>query len=128
MIKKQLSVFLENKNGQLSEITGVLADNNVNLMALNIAETADYGVLRLIVDDERKAAAVLSENDFILSVNPVEMIAVPNKPGGLHALLNKMSDAGIGVEYMYSIFGQADGQAYMIFKVDNPEKLEEIAK
>ena len=126
MIRNQISVFLENANGRLTQITGILAENNIDLQALNIAEASDYGILRVIVDDEEKALKVLSDNGFIAKMSPVTVAVVPNKPGGLHALLKKMSDENIGIEYMYSIFGGADGDAKMIFKSDNSEKLEEI--
>ena len=128
MIRNQLSVFLENRNGQLCEITGILAENGINLNALNIAETIDYGVLRLIVDDERKAAAVLSEQGYVVSVNPVVTTNVPNVPGGLHGVLSKITEAGIGVAYMYSIFGDINGSAQMAFRVEDPEKLENLLK
>lgn len=126
MIKNQLSVFLENQNGMLSEITDILAKGNINLIALNIAETKDYGVLRLIVDDEKKAAAILSEQGFVVSVNPIQVISVVNQAGGLNDLLQKLNKNNVGIEYMYSIFGEIDGKAYMVFKVDTDRNLEEL--
>lgn len=126
MIKNQLSVFLENQNGMLSEITDILAKGNINLIALNIAETKDYGVLRLIVDDERRAAAILSEQGFVVSVNPIQVISVVNQAGGLNDVLQKLNKNDVGIEYMYSIFGEIDGKAYMVFKVDTDKNLEEL--
>ena len=115
----QISVFLENKAGQLADITGILSENQVNMRAINIAETADYGVLRLIVDDAAKASSILLEQGFILTMTPVVGVAVPDTPGGLSNVLSVISRAEIDVEYMYSVFGQKDGQACMIFRVED---------
>lgn len=122
----QISVFLENKAGQLADITGILSDNQVNMRAINIAETADYGVLRLIVDDATKASSILLEQGFILTMTPVVGVAVPDTPGGLSKVLGMISAAGIDVEYMYSVFGQKDGQACMIFRVADTDALTEV--
>lgn len=119
----QISVFLENKAGQLADITGILSDNQVNMRAINIAETTDYGVLRLIVDDAAKASSILLEQGFILTMTPVVGVAVPDTPGGLSKVLGVISGAGIDVEYMYSVFGQKDGQACMIFRVADSDGL-----
>lgn len=119
----QISVFLENKAGQLADITRILAEAQVNMRAISIAETADYGVLRLIVDDAPKASAVLLGEGFILTMTPVVGVAVPDTPGGLGKVLSVISRAGIDVEYMYSVFGQKDGQAFMIFRVADTEGL-----
>ena len=117
----QISIFLENRAGQLSEITKILSENNIDLKALNIAETADYGILRIISDDSDKAAKLLRDNGFIVTETPVAAAAVPNKAGGLNELLNIISKEEIDIEYMYSVFGQKDGLAYMIFKVKDVE-------
>ena len=122
----QISVFLENKAGQLADITGILSDNQVNMRAINIAETADYGVLRLIVDDAAKASSILLEQGFILTMTPVVGVAVPDTPGGLSKVLSVISTAGIDVEYMYSVFGQRDGKACMIFRVADTDGLTEV--
>ncbi len=119
----QISVFLENKAGQLADITGILSDNQVNMRAINIAETADYGVLRLIVDDASKASSILLEQGFILTMTPVVGVAVPDTPGGLSKVLGVISREEIDVEYMYSVFGQKDGQACMIFRVADTDAL-----
>lgn len=119
----QISVFLENKAGQLADITKILSENQVNMRAINIAETADYGVLRLIVDDAAKASSILLEQGFILTMTPVVGVAVPDAPGGLSNVLGVISRAEIDVEYMYSVFGQKDGQACMIFRVADAEGL-----
>lgn len=119
----QISVFLENKAGQLADITGILSENQVNMRAISIAETADYGVLRLIVDDASKASSILLEQGFILTMTPVVGVAVSDTPGGLSKVLSIISRAEIDVEYMYSVFGQKDGQACMIFRVADTDRL-----
>ena len=119
----QISVFLENRAGQLADITRILAEAQVNMRALSIAETTDYGVLRLIVDDAPKASSVLLGEGFILTMTPVVGVAVPDRPGGLGQVLSVISQAGIDVEYMYSVFGQKDGEAFMIFRVADTDGL-----
>ena len=126
MTIQQLSVFLENRAGQLSEVTELLAKNHVDMQALNIAETADYGVLRLIVDMPQRAAALLREHGFIVRETPVVQAPVPDHPGGLNEVLRAIAAANIDIEYMYSVLGQMNGLAYMVFRVDEPEKLDAI--
>ena len=124
----QISVFLENRAGQLAEITGILAENNIDLRALNIAETTDYGVVRLIVSDPIKASTILLEHGFILTMTPVVAASVVDRPGGLAALLKILAEKNVDVQYMYSIFGQVDGKAHMIFRVTDSDKLVELLK
>ncbi len=126
MTIQQLSVFLENRAGQLSAVTELLAQNHVDMQALNIAETADYGVLRLIVDMPQRAARLLRENGFIVRETPVVQAPVSDKPGGLNAALSSIAAADIDIEYMYSGMSQKNGLAYMIFRVSEPEKLDRI--
>lgn len=126
MILKQLSVFLENRAGQLSEVTELLAQNHVDMQAINIAETADYGVLRLIVDAPQRAAALLREQGFIVRETPVVQAPVSDKPGGLNTILRTIAAAKIDIEYMYSVMGQQSGLAYMIFRVADPERLDAV--
>ncbi len=113
----QISVFLENRAGQLSELTGALTAKSIDIRALNVAETTQYGVIRLIVDDYKKAIDTLVENGFIVSVTKVAAVKVPDAPGGLHSLLSVLNAENIDIEYMYSMLGKGDGFAYMIFKV-----------
>ncbi len=117
MAVNQISVFLENRPGQLAEITGLLAENKINLRAISIAETADYGVLRLIADDAEKATNVLLSQGNILTMNPVTVVAVPDKPAGLSELLNLLADGEVSIEYMYSLFTHQNDKAYMVFRV-----------
>ena len=123
----QISVFLENRAGQLADITGILSDNHVDLRAINIAETADYGIARLIVDTPKKAMELLQEKGFILRLTPVVQAAVPDRPGGLNELLAAVAEAGIDIEYMYSAFhGQKNGLAYMVFRVEDTQRLDKV--
>ena len=122
----QISVFLENRAGQLSELTGALTDQNVDIRALNVAETAQYGVIRLIVDDYKKAIDSLVEAGFIVSATRVAAVRVPDAPGGLHSLLSVLNTEGVDIEYMYSMLGKGDGFAYMIFKVGDPDAFREV--
>ncbi|MBR5543263.1 MAG: ACT domain-containing protein [Oscillospiraceae bacterium] len=124
----QISVFLENRAGQLSEITKLLADNGINLRAISIAETSDYGVLRMIADDAERASSILLEQGNIISMTPVSVVAVPDRPAGLSEVLSIIAEAGIDIEYMYSLFTHADDKAYMVFRVDGEEKLSSAIK
>ena len=118
----QISVFLENRAGQLSEITSILSENKIDMRAISIAETTDYGVLRLIVSEPERTASILLARGFILSMTPVVAVAVPDEPGGLARVLHILADAQIDIEYMYSIIGRIAGRAYMIFRVSDEEK------
>ena len=127
MIIQQISVFLENRAGQLLDVTKALADNQIDMQAINIAETADYGIARLIVNTPKKAMTVLHEKGFILRLTPVVQATVPDRPGGLNVLLEAVAEAGIDIEYMYSAFqGQNNGLAYMVFRVEDPESLDKV--
>lgn len=123
MTIQQISVFLENRSGQLSEITGILAKNNIDLRALHIAEAADYGVLRMITVNPQEASRILLENGFVLSMTPVTAVEVPDEPGGLAKLLDVLAQAGQDIEYMYSVCSKKDGMAYMILRVADADQL-----
>ena len=118
----QISIFLENRAGQLAQVTRVLADNAIDMRAISIAETSDYGVLRMIVDDAQKATDVLLENGYILSKTPVTAVAVPDAVGGLVPVLETLAEGSIDVEYRYSLFTHREGTAYMVFRVSDEEK------
>ena len=115
----QISVFLENRAGQLAEITKLLAAEGVDIRALSIAETADYGVARMIVNDAGKASSVLLHHGDILSMTPVYAVEVPDQPGGLAELLGLLAESHIDVEYMYSLFFHEPGKACMVLRVSN---------
>ena len=119
----QISVFLENRTGQLAEITGLLAGEGIDIRAISIAETADYGLARLIVDDSHKASSILLQHGDILSMTPVWAVEEPDSPGGLAELLNILAQEQIDVEYMYSLFTHREGRAYMVLRVSNEPRL-----
>jgi len=110
----QISVFMENRPGQLSEILESLAGENINLRALCVAETQEYGVLRLIADNPEKAVKRLTEDHWVAVVNKVTAVAVPDRPGGLSELIKMLAEDNVDIEYMYSVFNKKDGRAYMI--------------
>ncbi|MBR4889634.1 MAG: amino acid-binding protein [Clostridia bacterium] len=114
--------FLENRAGQLAEITKILAENAVDLRAISIAETADYGILRLIVDDAEKATSLLLKHGYLLSMTPVLVVAVPDAPGGIAPVLATLAEGNIDIEYMYSLFTHIEGKAYIVFRVAEAEK------
>ena len=115
----QISVFLENRTGQLAEITQLLAQNHVDIRAISIAETLDYGLARMIVDDAQKASSILLQHGDILSMTPVWAIEVPDRPSGLSDLLAVLAQNHIDVEYMYSLFTNKDGHAYMVLRISD---------
>ena len=124
----QISVFLENRAGQFAEITGILAENKVDLRAISIAETTDYGVLRIIVDNAEKATAILMQHGYLMSMTPVLVIAVPDRPGGVATVLATLAEGNIDIEYMYSLFTHKEGKSYIVFRVAEMEKFVELLK
>lgn len=123
MSVKQISVFLENRPGCLHEMTKVLADAKIDLRGLSLAETSDFGIVRLIVDDVTGTASTLRDAGFVASMTDVMAVEVPNVPGGLNRVLEILDGAGINVEYMYAILGNKKSDtAYMIFRVDDNAK------
>ena len=120
----QISVFLENRTGELAQITRKLADKNIDIRAISIAETSDYGIARMIVNDCSAAASILLEQGTILSMTPVWAVEVPDRPAGLADLLAALAQENIAVEYMYSLFTHREGRAYMVMRVaDDPKFL-----
>ena len=117
MTVNQISVFVENKPGALAQIAAELVAGGVNMRALSIAETNDFGVLRFIADDDRKAAFVLSDADYVLTVTPVLAVVIRDEPGSFAAALKVLADAGIDVEYIYAFLTPRPGSACMIFRV-----------
>jgi hypothetical protein len=124
----QISVFLENRTGQLAEITQLLSENRIDIRAISIAETADYGLARMIVDDAQKASSVLLQHGDILSMTPVWAVEVPDRPGGLAELLAALAQYHVDVEYMYSLFVHQDEKAYMVLRISDEEKLVQALK
>ncbi len=121
MLVEQIAVFLENKSGRLAEITAVLAENNINIRALSVADTADFGILRLIVDNVEKAKAVLKENGFTVGKTTVIAVEVEDKTGGLAKVLSCIHNANINVEYMYAFVNKTGENAVLIFRFEKTE-------
>lgn len=122
MIVHQISIFLENRAGQIAQVTRILADNKIDMRAISIAETTEYGVLRLIVSDAELATGILLDKGFILSMTPVHVVAVPDQVGGLAPVLEAIADGNLDIEYMYSLFTHKEGKAYMVFRNSDEEK------
>ena len=117
---KQISVFLENKPGALYAMTGVLAQNKIDMRAFSLAETSDFGIARIIVDDVYKTTTVLKDAGYVHNVTPVLGVAIPDVPGGLNKVLQVLTDAKVNVEYMYAFLGgKGVDHAYMIFRVED---------
>ncbi len=117
----QIAVFLENKSGRLAAITKALSDSNINIRALSVADTADFGILRLIVDNTEKATRVLKEEGFTVGMAVVIAVEVADKPGGLSRVLGVLHEAGINVEYMYAFVEKSSENAVLIFRFDDPD-------
>ncbi len=125
---EQISVFLENKAGRLSEVTGILSEASVNIRALALADTSDFGVLRLILDDNDAAVSVLKENGFTVGKTEVIAAEVKDEPGGLHQILDTLKAEGINVEYMYAYVRHTGENAVMIFRFDDVPAAIEVMK
>jgi len=125
---EQLSVFLENKAGRLAEVAGILGKNNVNIRALSLADTTDFGILRLIVNDREKAKKVLKEAGFTVGITQVIAVEVEDKPGGLAKILDMIAERGINVEYMYAFVERSSGNAVLIFKFEDLDEAIEVLK
>jgi hypothetical protein len=123
---EQISVFLENKLGSLEHATRVLRDASINIRTLSLAETSDFGILRLIVNDVEKANRMLKEAGFRVSKTVVVAVEVPDKPGGLHSIMEVLSVEGINVEYLYAFVEKSGQNAVIIFRFDAPEKAIEV--
>ena len=126
MTMKQLSVFLENREGRLDEVLKTLGTNDVNIVALSLADTADYGMLRMIVSDPQKGKTVLKEAGITSMLTDVVALRVPHATGSLSKAMHEIVQAGINVEYMYAFANGADASA--VLKSDNPEKVVEVLK
>lgn len=123
---KQISVFLENSSGRLAHVTRVLGNAGINIRALSIADTSDFGILRLIVNDPDQAYKILKESGFTVSETEVIAVRMPDSPGGLADVLDQMSDENINIEYLYAFLGVAGGEALVIFKVEDIKKAKEV--
>lgn len=128
MLVKQLSVFVENKPGRLSAIINLLADHHVNLSALSLADTSNFGVLRLIADKPEAAIAALREEGIVAKSTDVLTVAIDDTPGSLTQVLDLLAGAGISIEYMYAFSAKQENKALMVFKVDELDKAEALLR
>jgi len=122
MLIKQISVFVENQPGRLAEITSILKNANVDIRALTIADTTDFGILRLIVDDPETALTALRNAKTTVSITNVIGIRLPDAPGGLSTALEKLHEAGVSVEYCYAFISHSTSNAHVILRVDDTDK------
>ncbi|MBM4311062.1 MAG: ACT domain-containing protein [Deltaproteobacteria bacterium] len=126
MKAEQISVFLENKSGRLAEVMRVLGAAQVNIRALSIADTSDFGILRIIVNDKEKALAALKENNFTVSKTEVVAVEVPDTPGGLSKILDLLDAKKVNVEYMYAFIERHSENALIIFRFDENDRAIEV--
>lgn len=117
----QISIFLENRAGRILDITEIFGENNINIRALSLADTSDFGILRMIVDDVSRAAEVLKGRGFIVKQSKVVAVEVPDRPGGLASVLRVLAEKDINVEYMYAFFEQPKDKALLIFRFEDTE-------
>ena len=119
---KQLSVFVENKSGRLAEITETLAKANVDIRAISIADTSDFGILRLIVDRPEAAVEALRQENMTVSLTTVIAIGITDKPGDFAKAMRVLADANVGIEYMYAFISRDQNKAYVLLRVDDNER------
>lgn len=123
---RQISIFLENKSGRLAQVTRVLGENGINIRALSIADTNDFGILRLIVNEPEKAYTVIKGSGFTVSTTDVIAAEVADTPGGLSSALEVLEKAGINIEYLYAFVQKASSAALVVFRVDQVDEAEKV--
>lgn len=128
MYINQISVFVENKPGKLFELTNFIAEKNINMRALEVADASDYGIIRFIVDDPFAMLNALKENDWVCNLTKVIGVKIPDKPGALAKISSILAYANISVEYCYAFISKEGNNAIMVFKVDDNEKVVDILK
>ena len=126
MTIKQLTVFVQNEKGTVATVTEILANNNINLRALSIAETEDFGILRLIVNDTKKAEQVLLEAGYLIKTINVVGVKIGDAPGKLTSALKALDEASINIEYMYAFMARTERHAYVVLRVEENEEAEAI--
>ena len=126
MAIKQLSVFVENKEGKLREITDILAKAGIDIRALSIADTIEFGILRLIVRDPHKAKALLEKNGFVATINDVVGVEINDRPGGLAEIVRLFAERDINMEYMYAFLTRTENKAYLVVRVDDASEVENL--
>jgi hypothetical protein len=123
---KQISVFLENKCGRLADVTGAISANGINIRAFSVADTSDFGILRLIVNRPDDAVNVLREGGFTVSMTEVLAVQIPDRPGGLAGVLELMQEAGVNIEYLYAFSARISKDALAVFRVENSSVAEQL--
>lgn len=126
MTIKQISIFIENKPEALAELTEVLAKNEINLRALSLADSSDFGIARIIVDNADVTAKILTDNGFVVKATPVIGVEIPDNAGSLNHILTILAKAGRNIEYMYGFTGKKSNQAYMIIRCTDNDKTEKV--
>lgn len=127
MLTQQLSIFIENTKGRLAEITGLLGEGGINMCALSIADTTNFGILRIIADQPKKAVDLLKSHQVRVSITEVISVGISDTPGGLAAAVRLLADNDVSVEYMYAYVGKTE-QAYVVMRVDDNEKAVSLLK
>ena len=125
---EQISIFLENKSGRLAEVTRLLGGGGVNIRALTLADTTDFGILRLIVNDKARALEILKKAGFTVGTTEVVAVEVPDRPGGLSGILDSLGKESVNVEYMYAFVEKSGDDAVVIFRFDDPDRAMAILK
>ncbi len=118
MIIKQISIFVENKPGRLAEITKIIADNQINIRALSVADTTHFGILRIIVDNPEEVEKILKDAGLTVSITSVITACIHNKPGGLAEVLTLLASKDIAIEYMYAFIAKSDSEAYVVMRIE----------
>lgn len=126
MAIRQISVFVENKKGSLSDVTDLLSKNGIDLRAMSIADTADFGILRIIVEETDRALSILRDNGIIATVTEVTAFAVPDRTGGLAEVLHILSERNINMEYLYALVTKVAGKAFTVMRVEDNSVTEDI--
>ena len=120
---QQISVFIQNEPGKLALLTGALAKGGIDIRALSIADTTDFGILRMLVNNAALAKNILEKQHYAVGITPVTVVAVLDVPGGLAKVLTLLAEGGIDIEYMYSLIGRGEDKAYMVFRATDGAKL-----
>ena len=125
---RQLSIFLENRSGRLAEVTDILGKSGINIRALSLADTSDFGILRVIVEDTDKALQLMEANGFTVTITDVLAVEVEDKPGGLARVLNLLNSQEVNVEYMYAFMEKLTDHALLIFRIEDIDRAIEICR
>lgn len=123
---EQISVFIENKTGRLASVMGILKDSKIDIRAMTIADTTDFGIIRIVVKDAASALAILKENGCTANITKVIAFSVPDEPGGMYSVIDAFENAGINIEYCYSLVTNKAGRASVAVRVDNNDKAAEV--